>query len=155
MRFTVPRTLALPLVALASLTALAAKSPPLNGDKELSIEIATLFRAARAVISDNQALINDPDTGDKGLSGENVVEMAKQNHQKVTGRELPEFDDGSLAGEARKAMLEAIHVVMDDAQPLINEPGKVFKGFLPAVFAKMVATEFSRRMDGKMFIKLP
>lgn len=154
MRFTIPRTFALPLVALASLLALAAKSPPVNGDKELSIEIATLFRAARAVVSDNQALINDPDKGDKGLAGENVVEMAKQNYQKVTGQELLELDDGSLASQSRKAMLEAIQLVMDDAQPLINEPGKGFKGFLPAVFAKLVATEFSRSMDGKMFIKL-
>ncbi|MCI0541385.1 MAG: hypothetical protein L0Z50_39810 [Verrucomicrobiales bacterium] len=31
-------------------------------------EIATLFRAARKVISDNQALINDVEKGDKGLT---------------------------------------------------------------------------------------
>ena len=57
-------------------------------------------------------------------------------------------------GQARAAMIESIKQVVDKAQPWINEKGKGFKGFLPAVFAKSVADEFSRRMAGKMFIKL-
>lgn len=53
----------------------------LNADEneKLSLEMATLFRAARKVISVNQALINDADKGDKGLSGPEVVEFTRKN----------------------------------------------------------------------------
>lgn len=51
-------------------------------------------------------------------------------------------------------MLDAIRSVMNASQTLINEPGKGFKGFLPAVFARRVATEFSTAMNGKMVIRL-
>jgi hypothetical protein len=120
----------------------------------LSRQIATLFRSARGVISDNQELINDASKGDKGLSPEVVIEAAKAKFETANGSALPASDTGSLDDEARKAMLAAITKVMTDAQPLINEQGKGFKGFLPAVFGKQVADNFSERMDGKMFIKL-
>lgn len=51
-------------------------------------------------------------------------------------------------------MLEVISAVMGDAQTLINEKGKGFKGFLPAVFARQVAEGFSQKMKNKFFIKL-
>ena len=123
-------------------------------NEQLALEMATLFRAARAVISANQALINDPDKGDKGLSGDHAVDLAKANFEKVVGHPLPAADPATAAGQAQIAMLNAVREVMEQAQALINEPGKGFKGFLPAVFAKQVAASFSREMDGKMFIKL-
>jgi len=43
---------------------------------------------------------------------------------------------------------------MEQAQPLINDPEKGFKGFLPAVFAAQVAERFTKTMDGKAVIKL-
>ena len=51
-------------------------------------------------------------------------------------------------------MLTAITDVMNEAQALINEQGKGFKGFLPAIFARLVATNFNTNMEGKMIIKL-
>lgn len=126
-----------------------------TGDNEqLALDMATLFRAARAVVSANQALINDPDKGDKGLSGEHVVVLAKANYEKAAGHVLAPADPTTAAGEAQLAMLAAVAEVMTQAQVLINEPGKGFKGFLPAVFAKQVADRFSQKMDGKMAIKL-
>ncbi len=111
-------------------------------------EIATLFRAARKVVSDNQALINDAGKGDKGLSGAVVVAQAKVNYQTASGQPVKEADP------AQKALLEAIATVMTDAQPLINEAGRGFKGFLPAVFARQVAERTSEKLQGKVFIKL-
>ena len=125
------------------------------GEKEsLAQEVAVLFRSARGVISDNQGLINDPAKGDKGLSGGKVIAGAKEKYTKATGRPVPPEDKDSLAGQSWAAMFAAVTEVMDQAQPLINEPGKSFKGFLPAVFGKQVADRFSKRMEGKLAIKL-
>lgn len=119
-----------------------------SSDAETAENITTLYRAARAVISKNQANINDASKGDKGLSGSVVATKAKENFNNTTGHEL----DASTT--AATAMLDAIHSVMDQAQPLINEKGKGFKGFLPAIFAKQVADAFNKNMNGEMRIKL-
>ncbi len=49
-------------------TALAAKS-----NEEIALAMATFLRSARAVISDNQKLINDASKGDKGLTSAVVL----------------------------------------------------------------------------------
>ena len=114
---------------------------------------AALFRAARAVISDNQALINDESKGDKGLSSDKVVELAKQNYKKATGAEVS-LDGGTSEGKLMQALLDSVKDVMDKAQPLINKQGLGFKGFIPAVFGKQVADAFRRKADGAADIKL-
>ena len=117
---------------------------------ETSQELTTLYRAARKVISDNQAHINKPEIGDKGLSGEAVGAMALKNYTKTMGNKL------SLASltAAEKAMMAAVKEVMDENQDLINAKGVGFKGFLPAIFARHVANRFNSKMSGKMKIKL-
>ena len=122
--------------------------------KEVSVQMTTLFRAARAVISKNQSVINDATKGDKGLSGDAVIAAAKANYLKATGKELITGDASTASGRATTAMLQAVASVMDKAQPMINEQGKGFKGFLPAIFAKQVADEFTKNMQGAMAIKL-
>ena len=57
-------------------------------DEEIAVSLATLLRAARAVISKNQKHINDPEVGDKGLSAEMVVATAKENYKKATNQDL-------------------------------------------------------------------
>lgn len=135
-------TLAL-AVAMPTTTVLAAST-----QEKAAQEVATLFRAARKVLSDNQALINDAEKGDKGLSGAIAVEKTKANYAADAGKPVNESDP------TLKAMLEAVAAVMTDAQPLINEKGKGFKGFLPAVFARQVAERTNEKLSGKVFIKL-
>ncbi len=130
------------------------ESAAATSQEGLSRELTTLFRAARGVVSANQAHINDPAVGNKGLSGEHVIELMKQNYAKATGRSFAIAPSESLLGQAQGALLSAIDAVMTEAQPLINEQGKGFKGFLPAIFARRMASEFSSRMDGTMSIKL-
>ncbi len=125
-----------------------------SGEEELAKDLATLFRSARAVISSNQKLINDASLGDKGLTADKVVAEAKVNYEKATGRAFVGAGSATLAGQAQQAMFESIAEVMNNAQAMINEPGKGFKGFLPAIFARQVAQGFSVRMDGKLSIKL-
>lgn len=120
----------------------------------LAQEIALLLRAARGVISDHQDLINDANKADKGLSGERVIAEAKTKYAKTAGHPLPSAEKDTPIGQAHAAMFAAIKEVMDQAQPLINVPGKGFKGFLPAVFAKQVAYGFTKRMEGRLAVKL-
>ncbi len=117
-------------------------------DKIMAERMTALFRSARAVISKNQALINDASKGDKGLTGDTVVDGAKINYKKSTSQDLDESSD------AVKAMLGAIRDSMNQAQPVINEKGRAFKGFIPAIFARHVADSFNAKMKGKMKIKL-
>ncbi len=119
-----------------------------SAQEKAAQEIATLFRAARKVLSDNQTLINDAEKGDKGLSAAVAVEKTKANYAADAGKPVNESD------ATLKAMLEAVAAVMTDAQPLINEKGKGFKGFLPAVFARQVAERTNEKLSGRVFIKL-
>ncbi len=116
----------------------------------VSEELTSLYRAARKVISVNQGHINKEDIGDKGLSGETVTAMALENYSQATGKALVMDNLTS----AQKAMLSAVREVMDENQDLINEKGVGFKGFLPAIFARQLATNFNGKMSGKMKIKL-
>jgi len=116
----------------------------------LSGELTTLFRAARKVISVNQKHINDSAIGDKGLSADIVLGKAKANYKAAAGKPL----DMNTGTESKQAMLDAVQTVMEDAQDLINEEGVGLKGFLPAIFARQVASKFSSNMKGKMAIKL-
>lgn len=125
---------------------------PVYADQESQgKELTGIFRAARKVISDNQELINDASKGNKGLSADKVLDTMKSNYKTAIGAEL---NMGGEGAEAKTAMVKAIRDVMNDAQALINESGKGFKGFLPAVFAGRVANKFSADMDGKYKIKL-
>jgi len=117
---------------------------------DISKELTTLYRAARKVISDNQGHINKVDIGHKGLSGKAVSAMALENYTKASGKKLVL----SKLTDAQQNMLTAVKEIMDENQDLINEEGVGFKGFLPAIFARQVATRFSSKMSGKMKIKL-
>ncbi len=124
-----------------------------DANEDMAKEMATLFRSARAVITKNQAHINDPAVGDKGLGPDAVIAAAKENYKTSTGHDLV-VDPATPLGANLQAELDAIAAVMKEAQPLINEQGKGFKGFLPAVFAGQVAAKTSEALKGKAELKL-
>lgn len=151
----------IPLLVVLLLTGIFAAEPlvptaPTVADPSegLCHQLAGLLRSARKVLSDNQELINDASKGDKGLSAQVVIAKAKDIYQATMHAPLPSADGEGLQPQAIREMLAAITVVMDKAQPLINESGKGFKGFLPAVFAGQVAAEFSKNMEGRAAVKL-
>lgn len=117
-------------------------------EEDTAKEMAALFSAGRGVISDNQDQINNAELGDKGLTGAVVIAKAKEKYKEKVGKEVDANDP------YQKAIIDAIGDVMKDAQPVINEKGKGFKGFLPAVFAGQVATKASEKLAGKAVIKL-
>lgn len=103
-------------------------------DEVTSMQMATLLRSARAVISDSQKLINDASKGDKGLSGDVVVGRAKVNFKKATNIDISTIDAASLRGQLLTAELDAIKEVMDEAQERINKKGVGLKGFFAGHF---------------------
>ncbi len=113
-------------------------------------ELTTLYRAARKVISKNQALINEKRSG-KDLTADFVIKKTLMNYKDASGKDLDMAND-PMGG--KKAMLAAVRSVMDGAQDLINDSDVGFKGFLPAIFARQVGTAFGKNTGGKVTIKL-
>jgi Protein of unknown function (DUF3365) len=131
-----------------------ASAAPAEDDMTIAQSLAEMLRDARTVISDQQDLINDPQLGDKHLIGEVVLDQAIARYSKDTGVDPRKLDPASRQGRLLRAMMAAIVEVVDDNQPTINEQGTGFKGFIPAVFARMVAESFDHLAKGEAEIKV-
>lgn len=107
-------------------------------DANIAKNLADMLRAARQVISSNQARINDPNIGDKGLSGQAVLQQAIELYKKATGTDPASIDPASRLGKLLHAQMDAIVEVTDANQANINAKGVGFKAFIPAVFARLV-----------------
>jgi hypothetical protein len=122
-------------------------------DHTVLLHLTALLRSARQVISDQQDFINEPKSG-KDLTGKKLVKQAKAKYAEQTGHPVPNLDPTSAEGQMLQAELDAMQEVMDQAQPLINDPNRGFKGFLPAVFAYRVAEGFTRKVAELGYLKL-
>jgi hypothetical protein len=148
-------------VAFASLVLLgllaagitAGRAAP-QDDVDTALSIAEFLRGARTVISANQDRINDPALGDKGLTGDVVVDQAAQTMAKATGTDPRKVDPGTEKGRLLAGMALAVKEVMDANQALINQQGTGFKGFVPAVFARQVTEQFRRDQSDGAEIKV-
>jgi len=150
-RFLLPRCLAASLV-VASLAFAAA--PPADEDTVIAQNLAEMLRDARTVVSNNQDLINNPELGDKHLNGQMVPDQTLKLYQKATGRDPATIDPNSRQGRLLRAMMAAIAAVTDDNQATINEKGTGFKGFIPAVFARLVCEDFNQRAKAEAEVKV-
>jgi hypothetical protein len=70
------------------------------------------------------------------------------------GRDPYDTDPRSLEGVLLRAEMDAIVAVMDGNQASINVRGVGFKGFIPAVFARLVTEAFATRVDGRATMKV-
>jgi hypothetical protein len=122
-------------------------------DIRIAISLANLLRGARTVIASNQDMINDPDRGDKGLSGDAVLAKALENAT-ATGLDVTKVDPDSRQGQLLAAMTASITEVMTANQSLINQEGVGFKGFVPAVFGRLVTEQFRADVKGAADIKV-
>jgi hypothetical protein len=125
-----------------------------DADLDLALRLAVLLQSARAVIGAEQALINDPAIGDKGLSGTEVLARATEAYLAKTG--APPQSDEMNAREAQlvAAMLASITEVMDANAGSINREGVAFKGFVPAVFGRLVTEAFGDKVGDLAQIKV-
>ena len=131
-----------------------ASAAPAEDDMGIAQSLAEMLRDARTISSDQQNLINDPQLGDKHLTGEVGLEQAIAKYSKDTGGDPRKLDPASRQGRLLRAAMAAIVEVVDDNQPTINEKGTGFKGFIPAVFARLVAESFGHLAKGEAEIKV-
>src|SRR5580693_7801601 len=133
-----PAISALLITGLLASPALGA-APPADEDAVIAQSLAEMLRDARTIISNNQDLINNPELGDKHLSGQVVLDQAVKIYTKATGSDPATIDAKSRQGRLLREMMAAIVAATDENQSTINEKGIGFKGFIPAVFARLVS----------------
>ncbi|MBN8994389.1 MAG: DUF3365 domain-containing protein [Rhizobiales bacterium] len=146
------RGLAVLLVVMGGLAAMPARAA---GDDEAAIasHLAEYLRSARTVISQYQDLINDPQKGDKGLTPDRVIAEATALYEQVTGEDPMATDPAGSEGRLLRAQMQAIRDVMAEHEAEINEPGTGFKGFIPAVFARLVNEKFADAAGSEARVK--
>jgi hypothetical protein len=130
------------VVALSLSSTVIQTAAAADTDFSIGNKLADMLRASRSVISASQGLINDPDIGDKGFIGEKFVREVEAIYVERVGTpllmdDLPERDRRLL-----DAQMQAMRRIVDRHQDDINRLGVGFKGFIPAVFARLVNEEF-------------
>jgi hypothetical protein len=145
-------TLVVTLTVWCGIAAMATAAE--RSDEEVALSLADLLRAARGVVSANQELINDPSVADKGLTGDVILAESLQRYRQSTGEDLSQIDGESRYGRAMSALQKAIVQVTDEHQSTINMPGIGFKGFIPAVYARLVNERFGALMQGEAEMKV-
>ena len=113
-----------------------------EADFEIGNKLADMLRASRSVISASQELINNPDVGDKKFTGEVLVSKAKTIYEERVGSPLLADSLSDRDRRLVEAQLQAMRQVVDGHQADINSLGVGFKGFIPAIFARLVNEEF-------------
>ncbi len=133
---------AVPLIA-ATLPATAVNAVEAADENEaIAIRLAEMLRSARTVISRNQTLINDATVGDKGLTGDRVLAEAITLYREKIGEDPAATGADTREGTLLSALMDSIVAVMNENQPAINAVDVGFKGFIPAVFARLVNERF-------------
>jgi hypothetical protein len=127
---------------------------PADADEAIAQSLAEMTRDARIVVSNNEDLINNPAIGDKHLTGKKVVDDAIALYRQNTGVDPLSIDLNSRQGRLLHAMMHAIEEVMDDNQETINEKGTGFKGFIPAVFGRLVSEAFNSLAESEAVMKI-
>lgn len=143
-------------VALALLLACGVR-PAFAADPsetEIALTLADMLRAARTVISENQSLINDASKGEKGLTGAVVLAKASAKFRAASGKNPSAFSMQTREGRLLHALMDSIAEVVDEHQGTINRQGIGFKGFVPAVFARLVNERFAEKVGHEAEIKV-
>lgn len=123
-------------------------------DTRIALNLAKLIQAARSVISVNQELINDPDIGDKGLTGDVVLAAALERFKQSTDVDPMSIDPESREGRLLRAGMESIREVTDEHQDFINREGVGFKAFIPAVFGRLITEQLGEKVGDLAEVKI-
>ncbi len=152
-----PGVLFLACLVVPAVVSLAVTPPAWSADsgkESIALSLANMLRAGRAVIAANQDLINDPARADKGLSGDRVLAEAVKIFRDKTGLDPASLDRGSARGKLLAIQMASIREVLDENQKTINQPGVGFKGFVPAVFGRLVNERFREKIGQEAEVKV-
>jgi len=116
--------------------------------------VAAMMSAGLIVISNNQALIDNPDVGDKGLDGKSVLEQVLKLFREATGSDPSKIDPSSRHGRLLRVQMDGIVEVMNTHQRELNQRGVGFKGFVPSTFGRLVVEAFNRGAQGDAELKM-
>jgi hypothetical protein len=141
-------------LVLALVTNAPASSRTAEEDAQIGKSLATMLSSVRTVISKNQDRINDPNIGNKGLDGKAVLAEAGTIYQQASGTPPASIGPNSLHGRLIRMQMDSIAEIMEVHQETINRQGVGFKGFIPAVFARLVNEAFGRRAAGMADMKV-
>ncbi len=129
--------------------AVAALAVAVNGwaaekpQESVARSLAALLVAGRAVVAQNQPLINDASRGDKGFTPDVFAAAVAADFKAKTGIDLRTLDQSHKDQKRLKALFDAERQVVAEAQPVVNLAGMAFKGFTPAVFGLHAAEKFA------------
>lgn len=110
--------------------------------------LAILLNSGRAVVNDNQELLDDPAKGDKGFTAEAFERQLMDMFRAHASIDLRELQTARLPQRTKELLLALVEVskqVVAESQDEINRQGVGFKGFIPAVFGARVAGRFVER----------
>jgi len=113
--------------------------------------IASMIVAGRGVVASNQRLINDPKKGNKGFTPEVVKKEMIKRFEMSTGKKI-----NSLDSDVKKVVEMVLKAAMKSVkvnQTKINEKGKGYKGYIPAVFGRETGQIMQSLMYGDISIK--
>lgn len=134
-RFTLAALGGLVLLGCGPVVA-ATLAVPADKADEAARYVAAMLVAGRGVVAANQQLINDPDKADKGFTPDFVAGQMTAEFEKATGTRPDQIADPDVKA-AVAATLEASKKAIASNQARINQPGKAFKGFIPAVYGRI------------------
>ncbi|RUM93091.1 MAG: hypothetical protein DSZ23_00325 [Thermodesulfatator sp.] len=139
----------LALVTVAATGFAGCKSVNKKNAEETARYIADIIVAGRGIVASNQGLINDPQKGDKGFTPEKVAAEIKAKFKEMTGTDVAD-----LPPESREVVQQVIDAAMMSVkmnQKRINQKGKGYKGYIPAVFGRETGQILKGRCN--IFIK--
>jgi len=117
--------------------------------------IAKLLVSCRAIIAQNQDLINDPEKGDKGFTGDVYTSNIKTHFKNATDIDVSENDAFSPdpVKKSLGVLLCSAKAVIDESQKVINMKGKGFKKIIPAVVGRRTSFKFNKAMGVGYYLK--
>ncbi|HZC67791.1 MAG TPA: DUF3365 domain-containing protein [Nitrospirales bacterium] len=140
------------LMSLLGVLVIAGFSPsPVDANSEL-VEtgrlLAILLDSGRVTVGSVQALINDPNKGDKGFTPEVFEQFMIAKFKERSGIDLTNLKNEKIPAQAKQLLpmlVEASKKTVATYQPIINKQGMGFKNFIPATFGTHAAAIFTAK----------
>ncbi|WP_447980238.1 c-type heme family protein [Candidatus Nitrospira bockiana] len=107
--------------------------------------LAILLDSGRVTVATNQALINDPNKGDKGFTPEVFERQVFEIFYKRTNVDLHDMAHAPIPERAKPLLarlIEESKKTIASYQAAINIPGIKYKGLIPATFGTETAARF-------------
>jgi general secretion pathway protein A len=110
--------------------------------------LAILLDSGRVTIAGVQALINDPEKGDKGFTPAVFEERVGAKFKERSGIDLSKLKTEKAPAQAKQLLpmlVEAGKKVVATYQPILNKHGLAYKNFIPATWGTQAAAIFTAR----------